>query len=221
MDVTAMDEMTMTMTTTEPAATTRVPLRRITGRTVALAQAHIDTDRIIPARFLTTTVRGGLGRHLFADWRFDADGRPARDFPLNRPEARGASVLVTGENFGCGSSREHAVWALLDFGFRAVVAPSFGDIFRQNALKNGLVPVVVPPAAHGRLLVASGEEVTIDLEACALSTRDGAPDGETVRFPLDPFARHCLLAGVDEMGYLVGQEEAIASFEAGRARGAR
>ena len=214
-----MDEttMTMTMTTTEAVAAARVPLRKIAGRTVALPQSHIDTDRIIPARFLTTTVRGGLGRHLFADWRFDADGLPKRGFPLNRPETRGASVLVTGENFGCGSSREHAVWALLDFGFRAVVAPSFGDIFRQNALKNGLVPVVVPPAAYERLLAASGEEVTIDLETCELSIRGGEP----VRFPLDPFARHCLLAGVDEMGYLVAQSEAIASFETRRARGAR
>jgi 3-isopropylmalate/(R)-2-methylmalate dehydratase small subunit len=178
-----------------------------------LAQPHIDTDRIIPARFLTTTGRDGLGRYLFADWRFDADGRTRPDFPLHRPEAQGAVVLVAGENFGCGSSREHAVWALLDFGFAAVVSSSFGDIFRQNALKNGLLPVVVPAAMHGRLLAAPGEEVEIDVAAAELRLADG----ERASFPLDPFARHCLLQGVDELGYLLAQEEAIAAFE-GRPR---
>ena len=187
----------------------RQPLRTLCGRTAALPLSNIDTDRIIPARFLTTTARGGLGRHLFADLRFDGAGRPRPEFALHRPEAQGALVLVTGENFGCGSSREHAVWALLDFGFRAVVSASFGDIFRQNALKNGLLPVVVDAATHQRLLATPGEEVAIDVATATL--RSG--DGTVVTFPIDPFAQQCLLHGVDEMGYLLSQEESIARFE--------
>ena len=192
--------------------TVRPPLRRLQGRTAVLAQPHIDTDRIIPARFLTTTGRRGLGRHLFADWRFDANGRPRPEFPLHRPEAQGAVVLVAGENFGCGSSREHAVWALLDFGFAAVVSSAFGDIFRQNALKNGLLPIVVPPALHRRLLAGAGEEVAIDVAAAELRLADG----EATKFPLDPFARQCLLQGIDELGHLLREEEAIAAFEEAR-----
>jgi len=188
------------------------PLRRVVGRTAVLAQPHIDTDRIIPARFLTTTVRGDLGRHLFADWRFDGDGRARPEFALNRPEAEGAVVLVTGDNFGCGSSREHAVWALRDFGFQAVVSTSFSDIFRQNALKNGLLPVAIDVVTHRRLLAAPGVEVEIDVAAAELRLADGSG----TPFPLDPFARHCLLHGIDELGYLVAQDEAIARFERAR-----
>jgi 3-isopropylmalate/(R)-2-methylmalate dehydratase small subunit len=189
---------------------TRGPLREVRGRTVVLPQANVDTDRIIPARFLTTTVRGGLGQHLFADWRFGAAGEARPEFPLHRPEARGATVLVAGENFGCGSSREHAVWALLDFGFRAVISTSFADIFRQNALKNGLLPVTVDEATHRRLLGEPGQEVVADVGAGELRL----PDGASSDFPLDPFARHCLLHGLDELGYLLAQEEAIAAHEA-------
>jgi 3-isopropylmalate/(R)-2-methylmalate dehydratase small subunit len=155
-------------------------------------------------------VRGGLGQHLFADWRFGAAGEARPDFPLHRPEARGATVLVAGENFGCGSSREHAVWALLDFGFHAVVATSFADIFRHNALKNGLLPVVVDEPAHRRLVATAGQEVVVDVVAGELRL----PDGTACPFPLDPFARHCLLHGLDELGYLLAQQAAIAGFEA-------
>jgi 3-isopropylmalate/(R)-2-methylmalate dehydratase small subunit len=195
-----------------PAAPRRQPLRRLAGRTAVLPQPNIDTDRIIPARFLTTTVRSGLGRHLFHDWRFDGAGRPRPEFPLHAPAAQGAVVLVAGDNFGCGSSREHAVWALLDFGFGAVVSSSFGDIFRQNAVKNGLLPVSVDVAFHRRLLASPGVEVTVDVAAAELRLDDGT----VAAFPLDPFARHCLLHGIDEMGYLLGEGEAIRRFEEGR-----
>ncbi|HYR19190.1 MAG TPA: 3-isopropylmalate dehydratase small subunit, partial [Myxococcales bacterium] len=139
------------------------PIRRIVSRTVVLPQRDVDTDQIIPARYLKTTQRTGLGKALFADWRYDRDGQPRPEFPLNQPEIAGARVLVAGANFGCGSSREHAPWALHDFGFRAVVSSSIADIFRSNALKNGLIPVAIGPAAHQRLLSSPGVEVTIDL----------------------------------------------------------
>jgi 3-isopropylmalate/(R)-2-methylmalate dehydratase small subunit len=184
-------------------------IKTIVGRTVLLAQDNVDTDQIIPARFLKGTSRQGLGEHLFADWRRDAAGQPRPDFVLNRPEARGAQVLVAGENFGCGSSREHAVWALTDFGFRAVVALSFGDIFRNNALKNALVPVALPPEAHARLVGSPGAEITIDVEGLRVTL----PDGSAASFPLEPFARHCLTEGVDELAYLVAQEPLIAAYE--------
>jgi 3-isopropylmalate/(R)-2-methylmalate dehydratase small subunit len=188
------------------------PFTKLTSRTVVLPQANVDTDQIIPARFLKTTSRTGLGAHLFADWRLDAQGAPRPDFPLNRPEAQGASVLVAGENFGCGSSREHAPWALADFGFRAVVSSSIADIFRANAVKNGLLPVVVDADTHRFLLERPGEEITIDLEKQEL--RAGA---RRARFPIDPFARICLLNGTDELGFLLAQEDAIAAFEKRRA----
>ena len=184
------------------------PFRRLESRTVVLPQADIDTDQIIPARYLKGTTRDGLGQWLFAGWRYDQDGRPRPDFPLNRPEARGARVLVAGANFGCGSSREHAPWALLDHGFRAVVSSSIADIFRGNSLKNGLLPVIVDPATHEILLATPGTRVVIDLEARTLSFDDAS-----VSFPIDPFARKCLLEGVDELGYLLAQQEAIARFE--------
>ena len=188
----------------------RSPLREVRGRTAVLPQANVDTDRIIPARFLTTTVRSGLGQHLFADWRFGAAGEARPECPLHRPEARGATVLVAGENFGCGSSREHAVWALLDFGFRAVISTSFADIFRRNALENGLLAVRVDEETHRSLLASGGEEVVADVAAGELRLANGA----TCPFPLDPFARHCLLHGLDELGYLLAQEEAIVGYEA-------
>ncbi len=184
------------------------PIRRIVSRTVVLPQRDVDTDQIIPARYLKTTQRTGLGKALFADWRYDRDGQPRPDFPLNQPEVAGARVLVAGANFGCGSSREHAPWALHDFGFRAVVSSSIADIFRSNALKNGLIPVVVDPAAHERLLSSPGAEVTIDLE-----TRTLVSGGLTAPFPLDPFARHCLMNGVDELGFLLSQSGDIAAWE--------
>jgi 3-isopropylmalate/(R)-2-methylmalate dehydratase small subunit len=184
------------------------PIRRITSRTVVLPQRDVDTDQIIPARYLKMTQRGALNDALFADWRYDKEGRERADFPLNDPNSKGAQVLVAGENFGCGSSREHAPWALRDFGFRAVVSSSIADIFRTNALKNGLVPVVVDRDAHERLLATAGLEVTIDLETCTLSA-----EGLRASFPLDPFARHCLMNGVDELGYLLAQSRAIAQYE--------
>ena len=184
------------------------PIRRIVSRTVVLPQRDVDTDQIIPARYLKTTQRTGLGQALFADWRYEKDGRPRPEFPLNQPQARGAQVLVAGANFGCGSSREHAPWALHDFGFRAVVSSSIADIFRSNALKNGLVPVVVDARVHERLLASPGTEVTIDLETRTLSA-----EGLTAPFPIDPFARHCLMNGVDELGFLLSQSSAIDSFE--------
>jgi 3-isopropylmalate/(R)-2-methylmalate dehydratase small subunit len=188
---------------------TLMPFRRLESRTAVLARPDIDTDQIIPARFLKGTTRTGLGKHLFAGWRYDESGRPRADFPLSRPESRGAQVLVAGANFGCGSSREHAPWALLDYGFRAVISSSIADIFRANALKNGLLPVLVDPSTHEVLLGSPGMQVRIDLEACTLSFDDAR-----VSFEVDPFARRCLLDGVDELGFLVAQESAIAAYEA-------
>ncbi len=184
------------------------PFRRLESRTVVLPQADIDTDQIIPARYLKGTTREGLGRWLFAGWRYDESGNPRPDFPLSRPEARGAQVLVAGANFGCGSSREHAPWALLDHGFRAVISSSIADIFRANALKNGLLPVIVDPATQEILLSTPGIPVVIDLE-----TRTVSFDEARVSFAIDPFARKCLLEGVDELGYLLSQEPAIARYE--------
>lgn len=187
-------------------------LRRITSRSVVLPDANIDTDRIIPARFLTTTVREGLGKHAFHDWRYREDGRPDPDFALNRPEAEDCRVLVAGHNFGCGSSREHAPWALLDAGIQAVLSSEIADIFRNNALKNGLLAIVVGAIEHRWLLDHPGVELTIDIEAC----RIGLPDGGHVDFDLDPFARHCLLEGVDPMGFLLQRVDAIKAFEQAR-----
>ena len=189
------------------------PFITLTSRCVVLAASNVDTDQIIPARFLKTVSRRGLGEHLFADWRLDQEGRPRADFALNSPNAVGASVLVAGDNFGCGSSREHAPWALLDFGFRAVISTSFADIFRNNAVKTGLLPVALPQPAQATLLAllaeSPGGQVTIDLETQTVTL----PDTSAHQFPLDPFARHCLLNGVDELGFLLDQESAIADYE--------
>jgi 3-isopropylmalate/(R)-2-methylmalate dehydratase small subunit len=185
------------------------PIHVIQSRTVVLPVDNVDTDQIIPARFLVTTSRDGLEKALFAGWRWDKDGHPREGFALNRPEAEGARVLVAGRNFGCGSSREHAVWALQAGGFEAVVSTSFADIFRGNALKNGLVPVQVDEATHARLVEAPGTEVTVDVEACVLSF--GA---RRASFPLEPFARYCLRSGLDQLAFLLSKEREIASHEA-------
>jgi 3-isopropylmalate/(R)-2-methylmalate dehydratase small subunit len=184
----------------------------IRSRTVVLPISDVDTDQIVPARFLTTTTRQGLGKALFADWRFDRQGQVKPEFPLNRPTAAGCAVLVAGHNFGCGSSREHAPWALLDFGIRAVVSTGIADIFRNNSLKNGLVPVIVDAATHGWLLENPAAEVTVDVTERQLKL----PDGRAVEFPLDGFSRYCLMNGVDQLGYLLQQNEAIANFERNR-----
>lgn len=181
----------------------------VQSRTVVIPQSDIDTDQIIPARFLTTTTRQGLGKALFADWRYDSAGKPKPDFLLNRPEAAGCEILVAGNNFGCGSSREHAPWALLDFGIRAVISTEIADIFRGNSLKNGLVPVIVDKATHGWLMENPGVVVTIDVAACTV----GLPDGRSVAFPIDGFSKYCLLNGVDQLGYLLNQSDAITRFE--------
>jgi 3-isopropylmalate/(R)-2-methylmalate dehydratase small subunit len=190
------------------------PLKHVRSKTLVIASSNIDTDQIIPARFLTTTTKDGLGRQLFADWRFRADGSPNPDFVLNRPEARDAQVLVAGRNFGCGSSREHAPWALLDFGFRAVISTEIADIFRGNSLKNGLLPITVDEATSQWLLEHPGVEVDIDLERSRLTL----PDGVSVAFPLEAFARHCLLNGVDELGYLRSRLSDIERYEAAQFR---
>jgi 3-isopropylmalate/(R)-2-methylmalate dehydratase small subunit len=191
----------------------RAPLRPFTSKLVPLLAENIDTDQIIPARFLKVIDKQGLGDNLFADWRYDADGNPRPDFVLNRPEMQGRRVLLAGDNFGAGSSREHAPWALVGFGFGAVLSTSFADIFRGNALKNGLLPIVVSPTDHARLaaeLEADPDlEVTVDLAAGTLTL----PWGE-VAFEVDPFARSMLLEGTDELGYLLGHEAAIAAYEA-------
>jgi len=185
------------------------PIRTIRSKTAVLPFDDIDTDQIIPARFLTTTTKEGLGRNLFADWRYNADGTPKPDFVLNRPEAQGARILVAGRNFGCGSSREHAPWALVDYGFRAVVSSEFADIFRNNALKNGLLTVAVDADTHAWLLANPGAEITVDLESTTLTL----PDGRTASFPIDRFARYCLMNGLDQLGFLLEQRGAIAEYE--------
>lgn len=189
------------------------PIRQIRARTAVLPSTNIDTDQIIPARFLRTTTREGLGKQLFADWRYDADGRARPEFVLNQPQAQGCQILVTGRNFGCGSSREHAPWALLDHGFSAVVSTEIADIFTSNALKNGLLPVVVDDATAAWLLANPGAAITIDLEQTTLTL----PNGTAVRFPIEAFARFCLLNGVDELGYLLKQDAKIAAYEQARA----
>ena len=188
------------------------PIKTIRSRTVVIPRENIDTDQIIPGRFLKVTDKKGLGKALFSDWRYDADGKPRADFVLNRPEAQGCTVLVAGDNFGCGSSREHAPWALVDYGFRAVISTRIADIFRNNALKNGQLPVVLEPAAVARLVAAPGAEVTVDLEAQRVSL----PDGAEAKFQIDAFSRYCLMNGVDELGFLLSQGDAISRFESSR-----
>jgi 3-isopropylmalate/(R)-2-methylmalate dehydratase small subunit len=185
------------------------PFQSLHSRTVVLPFENIDTDQIIPARFLTTTQRQGLGKYAFHGWRYRADGSPQPEFILNRPEAAGCQILVAGDNFGCGSSREHAPWALLDCGIRAVISTRMADIFQNNALKNGLLPIVVHAETHRWLLAHPGVELTVNLQTCTLTL----PTGQQVPFPLDRFARVCLLQGGDELGYLLEQAEPICQYE--------
>lgn len=182
---------------------------QIRSRTVVLPATNIDTDQIIPARFLTATSKAGFGKHLFADWRYDAAGNPKPEFPLNTPEAQGAAILVAGRNIGCGSSREHAPWALQDFGFAAVISTEFADIFRTNCLKNGLLPVIVDEQTHAWLLAHPNITVSIDVASTTLTL----PDGKAVQFPLEGFAKYCLLNGVDELGFLLSKSDAISAYE--------
>jgi 3-isopropylmalate/(R)-2-methylmalate dehydratase small subunit len=184
----------------------------IKSRTVVLPVENVDTDQIIPARFLKATSKVGLGSKLFADWRFAADGAPKSDFVLNQPAAAGAAVLVAGDNFGCGSSREHAVWALAGAGFRAVVSSTFADIFRGNALGNGLLPIQVSPEVLAKLMSSHTptSKVTVDLETSTLTL----PSGEKVSFPVPPFSKYCLLNGIDEMGFLLKTADDTAKYEA-------
>ena len=185
------------------------PITQIRSRTAVLPLDDVDTDQIIPARFLRTTVREGLGENLFADWRYNSNGEKVANFVLNQPEAQGAQILVAGRNFGCGSSREHAPWALLDYGFRAVVSTEIADIFRNNSLKNGFLPVVVDPAIHGWLLENPDVELTLDVGSRSLSL----PDGRVTEFPLESFSRYCLLNGVDQLGFLLNHASDISRFE--------
>ena len=194
----------------------------LTSRVVVLPVDNVDTDQIIPARFLKVTDKAGLGKVLFCDWRYEdsvptvdaaVGASPNSEFILNQPHSADAQILIAGDNFGCGSSREHAPWALVAYGFRAVISTSFADIFRNNALKNGLLPVPVDPEVHMALLdMADNAELTIDLEAQTLTL----PGGRQVPFSIDPFARRCLLQGVDQLGYLLSFEEQIAAYEANR-----
>ncbi|MFN2138394.1 MAG: 3-isopropylmalate dehydratase small subunit [Candidatus Promineifilaceae bacterium] len=185
----------------------------LTGTMVHVPTENIDTDQIIPARFLKTISKVGLGQHMFADWRRDENGEPRADSVFNMPHAQTAEILVAGDNFGCGSSREHAPWALMDFGFRAVISTSFADIFRNNALKNGLLPIVIDEESHRQLLSIGEEdllaEIVIDLETQTVTL----PDGRSIQFPIDGFSKTCLLEGIDQLGYLQKQEEKIAAYE--------
>jgi 3-isopropylmalate/(R)-2-methylmalate dehydratase small subunit len=192
------------------------PFTNFESRMMPLPINDVDTDQIIPARFLKTTSKIGLDKQLFNDWRYDAQGNPNPDFILNQPQVKGAEVLLAGDNFGCGSSREHAPWALTQYGFRAVISTSFADIFKQNSLKNSLLPIVVPADVHAELFQAvtasPNATVKIDLPNQTLTT----PSGRTVQFPVDGFSKHCLVEGVDELGFILKQEDAIAAYEATR-----
>ena len=187
-------------------------IQELQSRTSVLPYADIDTDQIIPARFLTTTSREGLGKHLFSEWRYLEDGSSNPEFVLNHPTNDGNSILVAGNNFGCGSSREHAPWALLDYGIRAVISTEIADIFRSNALKNGLLPIVIEPEPHAWLLEHPGVEVTVDVARSSITL----PDGTEIHYPIDDFARYCLLEGIDQLGFLQKHAEHISAFEESR-----
>jgi 3-isopropylmalate/(R)-2-methylmalate dehydratase small subunit len=190
------------------------PINNFTGKAVALPIENVDTDQIIPARYLKVTDKSGLGEGLFYAWRYAADGTPNPDFVLNRPAAQGATVLIAGPNFGCGSSREHAPWALQAYGFQAVVAPGFADIFRSNALKIGLLPIIVDPETYDQLVSLAEEDPDLQLSVDLASQTLTLPDGRPVDFPIDGFAKYCLLNGVDQLGFLTQQDAAIADYEA-------
>jgi len=189
------------------------PTTTFSSTIVALPIQDIDTDQIIPARYLKTTDKVGLGDGLFSDWRYNADGSPKPDFVLNRDDVRGAQILVAGNNFGCGSSREHAPWALQGYGFRAIISSSFANIFYNNAIKNGLLPIQVDEETYYQLVSLFDEDptttVTVDLSSQTLTL----PGGQRVAFPIDPFAKHCLINGVDQLGFLLAEDPAIAAYE--------
>jgi 3-isopropylmalate/(R)-2-methylmalate dehydratase small subunit len=186
--------------------------KALKSKSVVLRETNVDTDQIIPARFLSTIERTGLGKHAFNDWRWQADGSPNPGFPFNRPENAGRSILLAGRNFGCGSSREHAPWALTDLGLRAVISSEIADIFRNNSLKNGLLPIVLDEEIVQSLMKRPDDELVVDIAARELR----APDGSIFSFPLDAFAQTCLIEGVDEMGYLLARHSDIATYEATR-----
>jgi len=189
------------------------PITSFSARMASLPVDNIDTDQIIPARFLKTTDKVGLGKGLFHDWRYDASGNPKPEFILNQSRAAGAGVLVAGDNFGCGSSREHAPWALLGFGFRAVVTTSFADIFQNNCLKNGLLPIRVDAATHGELLQLAEKDASAEIQVDLASQTLKLPSGRTVSFPIDSFSKHCLLSGTDQLGYLLAKGHVIEAYE--------
>jgi len=189
------------------------PLKTVTSRTMVLPATNIDTDQIMPAKFLSMTTKSGLGEHVLANLRYNADGSKT-DHALNTPEGKACEILVAGHNFGCGSSREHAPWGLTDYGFRVVISSEIADIFRNNSLKNGLLPIIIEKRAHEWLLENPGAEVTVDLDSCEVHL---PRNGGTYKFDIDAFSRHCLMEGVDEMGYLQNQSEAIAEFESQKA----
>jgi 3-isopropylmalate/(R)-2-methylmalate dehydratase small subunit len=191
------------------------PINTFKGKAIALPVKDIDTDQIIPARFLKTIDKQGLGKNLFNDWRYLEDGAPNPDFLLNQPRADGAAVLVAGDNFGCGSSREHAPWALMGFGFKAVVSTSFADIFKGNCYKNGLLPIAVEASLHTELLESAAGDEPFELEVDLPNQLVRLPDGRTTTFPIDAFSKKCLTAGIDQLGYLRQQAGAIAEYEAG------
>ena len=189
------------------------PLKTLTARVVALPNENIDTDQITPARYLKVTDKAGMENFLFADWRYDANGKPKPDFVLNQPQTKGAQILLAGDNFGCGSSREHAVWALTAFGFLAVISTSFADIFRSNALKNGLLPIIVDQTTHRDLFDLVQEIPNVELKIDVAAQTLTLPHGPAEKIPLDPFPKNCLLEGVDELGYLLKKNDAIAQYE--------
>jgi len=189
------------------------PFKTLTSALISLPRNDIDTDQIIPARYLKVTDKAGLAEGLFSSWRYLPDGSPDPNFPLNRPEYQGAQILVAGDNFGCGSSREHAPWALVGWGIRAVISTSFADIFRNNALKNGLLPVIVDATTQNTLFELAEESSLAQVEIDLASQRLTLPDGSTASFPIDPFSKTCLLEGVDQLGYLLNHQEQIAAFE--------
>jgi len=182
---------------------------KFSSTTINLANEDIDTDQIVPARFLTLPSKEGIGDCLFYDWRFDKFGNPIEDFFLNKPEAKKSSILVAGNNFGCGSSREHAPWALVDFGFKAIISTSFADIFKNNSLKNGLIPIIVPEDMHKMLLDNEGTEVAVDIQNLKLETETG----KSCSFPIESFSRYCLINGIDQLGYIMSQEPEITKYE--------
>lgn len=190
------------------------PIRKFSSRVVPLPNENVDTDQITPARFLKVTDKKGLGKILFYDWRYDSSGNPKPEFVLNKPGSAGAAVLLAGNNFGCGSSREHAPWALVDFGFRAVISTSFADIFRNNCLKNGLLPVAIDKSSHQELFCLIERDPSLQIEVDLATQSLTLPTGRKIIFPIDPFSKKCLLDGVDEIGYILNLSDRITEYEA-------